>query len=90
MKSLGVKRSIVIRGHKTSVSIEDAFWQGLKEIALRQRTTLSNIIADIDAHRQHGNLSSVIRIYVLDRLRAPASNYSGQREDGFNLDQRLG
>jgi predicted DNA-binding ribbon-helix-helix protein len=90
MKSLVVKRSIVVHGHKTSVSLEDAFWQGLKEIALSQRTTLSNMVADIDARRQHGNLSSVIRLYVLDRLRVPASNYSEQRENGFDLDKKLG
>jgi predicted DNA-binding ribbon-helix-helix protein len=69
MKSLVVKRSIVIDGHKTSVSLEDAFWTGLKEIALGQKTTLSNMVGDIDTQRQQGNLSSAIRLFVLDRTR---------------------
>jgi predicted DNA-binding ribbon-helix-helix protein len=71
MKSLVVKRSIVIGGHKTSISLEDAFWSGLKEIAHGQHKTMSNMVGDIDNQRRHGNLSSAIRLFVLDRLRAP-------------------
>lgn len=70
MKSRIIKRSIVIAGHKTSVSLEDAFWQVLKEIALARRTTLSDLVAAIDSQRQHGNLSSAIRLFVLDQVRA--------------------
>lgn len=70
MKSPVVKRSIVIAGHKTSVSLEDAFWKGLKEIALNRRMTLSDLVATIDAERQHGNLSSAIRLFVLDHYQA--------------------
>jgi hypothetical protein len=55
MKSLVVKRSIVIAGHKTSVSLEDAFWGGLKEIAHRQQMTLSTMVGEIDSGRQQGN-----------------------------------
>ncbi len=73
MKSPIVKRSIVIGGHKTSVSLEDAFWSGLKEIALGQHTTLSNTVAEIDRCRQQSNLSSAIRLFVLDRVRARPS-----------------
>src|SRR5262245_6324495 len=62
MKSLVVKRSVVIDGHKTSVSLEDAFWSDLKEIAHTQRATLSKVIAEIDKGRQ-GNLSSAIRLF---------------------------
>ena len=65
MKSPVVKRSIVIGGHKTSVSLEDEFWTQLKEIAGASQTTLSRLIAQIDEGRQHGNLSSAIRVYVL-------------------------
>jgi predicted DNA-binding ribbon-helix-helix protein len=90
MKSLVLKRSIVVHGHKTSVSLENAFWQGLKEIALSQRTTLSNLVADIDRHRQHGNLSSVIRLFVLDRLRARASNYSDQPANDPSMEKIFG
>jgi predicted DNA-binding ribbon-helix-helix protein len=66
MKSSVIKRSIMIDGHKTSVSLEDAFWRGLKEIARGQQATLSNVVAEIDKSRQHGNLSSAIRLFVLD------------------------
>jgi predicted DNA-binding ribbon-helix-helix protein len=69
MKSPVVKRSIVIAGHKTSVSLEDAFWQGLKEIAGGRDMTLSDLVATIDTERQHGNLSSAIRLFVLDFYR---------------------
>jgi predicted DNA-binding ribbon-helix-helix protein len=73
MKSPVVKRSIVIAGHKTSVSLEDAFWQGLKEIAGERDVTLSDLVATIDSERRHGNLSSAIRLFVLDRYRAHMS-----------------
>src|SRR6476660_3925743 len=65
MKSPVVKRSVVLAGHKTSVSLEDAFWQGLKDIATSRRTTLSDLISSIDADREHGNLSSAFRLLVL-------------------------
>jgi predicted DNA-binding ribbon-helix-helix protein len=70
MKSPVVKRSIVIATHKTSVSLEDAFWSALKEIAGQRSMTLSDLVASIDSDRRHGNLSSAIRIFVLDHFRA--------------------
>lgn len=60
-----VKRSIVIAGHKTSVSLEDAFWKCLRAIAADREMTLSELVALIDKDRQHGNLSSHIRLFVL-------------------------
>ena len=69
MKSPVVKRSIVIAGHKTSVSLEDAFWKGLKDIANGRELTLSDLVASIDTDRRHGNLSSAIRLFVLDHYR---------------------
>ena len=48
MNSQVVKRSIVIHGHKTSVSLEDAFWTGLREIAQAQHTTLSTLVEELD------------------------------------------
>jgi predicted DNA-binding ribbon-helix-helix protein len=72
MKSLVAKHSVVIAGHKTSVSLEELFWRELKEIAERQSVTLSTMVADIDAHRRQGNLSSAIRLFVLDRVRSQA------------------
>jgi predicted DNA-binding ribbon-helix-helix protein len=71
-----IKRSIVIAGHKTSVSLEEAFWRSLKEIARERGTTLSELVASIDSNRRHGNLSSAIRLFVLDHYR------SGQRGPG--------
>jgi predicted DNA-binding ribbon-helix-helix protein len=70
MKSPVVKRSIVIAGHKTSVSLEDAFWKGLKEIAGERNVTLSDLVASIDTDRRQGNLSSAIRLFVLDHYRS--------------------
>jgi len=70
MKSPVVKRSIVIAGHKTSVSLEDAFWRGLKEIAGGRDMTLSDLVSTIDSDRRHGNLSSAIRLFVLDFYRS--------------------
>ena len=66
MRSAVVKRSVVIAGHKTSVSLEDAFWKGVKEIANSRNRTMSDLIASIDAQRKHANLSSAIRLFVLD------------------------
>jgi predicted DNA-binding ribbon-helix-helix protein len=73
MKSPVVKRSIVIAGHKTSVSLEDAFWKGLKDIAIARQVTLSDLVASIDTERRHGNLSSAIRLFVLDHYRAQSN-----------------
>jgi predicted DNA-binding ribbon-helix-helix protein len=70
LKSAVVKRSIVVAGHKTSVSLEDAFWQGLKDIAKSRDMTLSDIVGYIDGHRENGNLSSTIRLFVLEYARA--------------------
>jgi predicted DNA-binding ribbon-helix-helix protein len=66
MKSTVVKRSIVVAGHKTSVSLEDAFWNGLKEIVRERHMTLSELVTEIDAQRQLANLSSALRLFVLD------------------------
>jgi predicted DNA-binding ribbon-helix-helix protein len=76
MKSPVVKRSIVIAGHKTSVSLEDAFWRGLKEIAIGRDKTLSDLVAEIDTERQHGNLSSAIRLFVLDHYWAKTNGHA--------------
>jgi len=80
MKSPVVKRSIVIAGHKTSVSLEDAFWRGLKEIASGPDMTLSDLVAAIDSERQHGNLSSAIRLFVLDFYRNQLSDHNEGRD----------
>ena len=78
MKSPVIKRSIVIAGHKTSVSLEDAFWKCLKEIAGGRDVTLSDLVASIDSERRHGNLSSAIRLFVLDHYRTQTSTSAGE------------
>jgi predicted DNA-binding ribbon-helix-helix protein len=72
MKSPVVKRSIVVAGHKTSVSLEEAFWNGMKEISNERGLTLSELVGEIDGMRQQGNLSSAIRLFVLDHFRKRA------------------
>jgi predicted DNA-binding ribbon-helix-helix protein len=73
MKSPIVKRSVVLAGHKTSVSLEDAFWRGLKDIAWSRGTTLSDLINGIDLDRECGNLSSALRLFVLNHYQTQAA-----------------
>ena len=69
MKSAVVKRSITLDGRRTSVALEDTFWTGLKEIAHFQRVSVAKLIAAIDTTRKQSNLSSAIRIFVLEHFR---------------------
>ena len=89
MKSLVVKRSIVIAGHKTSVSLEEPFWLGLKEIAQGHHLTLSNMVGDIDTHRHQGNLSSAIRLFVLDNVRQRAATTNTVRPGADTRTQEI-
>ncbi len=86
MKSPVVKRSIVIAGHKTSVSLEDAFWKGLKEIAGGRDMTLSDLVSTIDSDRRHGNLSSAIRLFVLDYYRSQIPGHQSEQPHGTPRD----
>ena len=61
-----VKRSLTISGHRTSVSLEEAFWRRLKALAAERALSLSALIAKIDAARGEANLSSAIRVFVLE------------------------
>jgi predicted DNA-binding ribbon-helix-helix protein len=79
MKSSVIKRPIMIVGRRTSVSVEDAFWKGLQEIAKRRHETLSHLVTSINADRQCANLSSAIRLYVL-------GFYRDQHQAGAALD----
>jgi predicted DNA-binding ribbon-helix-helix protein len=63
------KRSVTVAGHRTSVSLEAAFWNSLKEIAIARGVSLNALIAEIDSRRA-GNLSSALRIFVLETLKA--------------------
>jgi predicted DNA-binding ribbon-helix-helix protein len=73
VKSHIVKRSIRLAGQKTSVSLEDKFWTALKGIAGDRHVTMSELVSDIDAQRQHGNLSSALRLFVLEYHRRKAA-----------------
>jgi predicted DNA-binding ribbon-helix-helix protein len=69
MKSPIVKHSVIIRGHKTSVSLEREFWTALKEVSEQRGITMTYLVSTIDAERKHANLSSAIRLFVLDYYR---------------------
>jgi len=66
LRSQVTKRSLVVGGHKTSVSLEDAFWIELRSIAHRLGVHLSQLVGSIDSERQHSNLSSAIRLFVFE------------------------
>jgi predicted DNA-binding ribbon-helix-helix protein len=70
MKSAIAKRSVVIGGHKTSVSLEEPFWNAVRAIADSQQVTVSSLLRQINLDRRHANLSSAIRIFVLEQTRA--------------------
>jgi predicted DNA-binding ribbon-helix-helix protein len=80
MKSLVAKRSIAIAGHKTSVTLEEAFWNGLKEIASDRNLTLSELVTAIDSERPNANLSSAIRLFVLDHYRTMTGSAADTRK----------
>jgi predicted DNA-binding ribbon-helix-helix protein len=86
MKSSVVKRSIVLAGHKTSVSLEEAFWNGLKGIPMGRRQSLSDLIGIIGAERQHGNLSSAVRLFVLNHCQVRSSNEPVTHSGGYEPD----
>ena len=73
MKSSIVKRSVVIGGHKTSVSLEEPFWTDLKQIAHAQHMTLSALVAQIDGTREQSNLSSAIRLSMTKKFKRRGS-----------------
>jgi predicted DNA-binding ribbon-helix-helix protein len=65
------KRSVEIAGHRTSLSLEEAFWRALKRIAANEGVSVNTLVERIDRERG-GNLSSAVRVYVLERLEAEA------------------
>ncbi len=74
------KRSVVVSGHKTSVSLEDAFWRELARVAHRQGVSVNHLIGAIDAARA-GGLSSAIRIFVLEELRERTAGGSAPQQN---------
>jgi len=79
MKSAITKRSVVIGGHKTSVSLEEPFWNAVREIAGNQQMTVSSLLRQIDLDRRNSNLSSAIRVYVLENVRGQMAAAPQQR-----------
>ena len=73
-----VKRSVSIAGHRTSISLEEPFWEVLREIAEREMLSIQALIGRIDAERGEQNLSSAIRVFVLDDLRRRLSTAIGE------------
>lgn len=74
------KRSLTISGHRTSISLEDAFWDGLQAIADRNTCSLASLVADVDRGRGEANLSSAVRVFVLNSLKADAGQGSPATE----------
>ena len=70
MPSPVLKRSVVLSGHKTSISLEEPFWQALREIAAEREMTTSALLNSIASKRVEGNLSSALRVAVLQHFRA--------------------
>jgi predicted DNA-binding ribbon-helix-helix protein len=82
-----LKRSISVSGHKTSISLEDEFWNCLREIAeQRGEKYVSKLIGDINAEREFGNLSSAIRMYILRHYRDQVVQ---QKDETPRLDLRI-
>lgn len=65
-----LKRSFTIAGHRTSISLEAAFWSALKALAAEERVSVANLISRIDGQRGDGGLSSAVRVWILDRYRS--------------------
>jgi predicted DNA-binding ribbon-helix-helix protein len=80
-KSPIVKRGVLFAGHKTSVSLEDAFWNAVREIAAKRGVTIGKLVSAIDNKRRHENLSSTLRVFVLRYYRVLAKRRAalGQR-----------
>jgi predicted DNA-binding ribbon-helix-helix protein len=80
MKSAIVKRSVVLNGHKTSVSLENEFWEGLRDIGDAKNAKLSELVRQVDQDRSNGNLSSAIRVFVLSHFRGQPQDAAPQVE----------
>jgi predicted DNA-binding ribbon-helix-helix protein len=79
-KSRVEKRSVVIAGRGTSICLENPFWTAVKDIAAGRDMTVSDLVAFINAERRHGNLSSAVRLFVLDFYRNELSHQMSRRD----------
>lgn len=73
MTSRVIKRSVSIAGHSTSISLEEPFWTELRRLAASRGETLAALIAEIDGQRGEANLSSALRLFVLEAVKSEAS-----------------
>jgi predicted DNA-binding ribbon-helix-helix protein len=87
LKSRVIKRSLVVGGHKTSVSLEDSFWNELRAIAHNRGLHLSQLVGSIDSERQYCNLSSAIRLFVFEHSRNRAHDGHAQTHDGHGQNE---
>lgn len=76
-----IKRSLSIAGHATSISLEEPFWAELKTMAQAHGTSLASLVAEIDGRRGRTNLSSALRVHVLENVQARVSAAAGQTLD---------
>ena len=76
MKSAVIKRSVVINGRKTSVSLENEFWDALRQVAKQSNVTVARLLVEIERSRTTINLSSAIRIFLLNHFRTQNSDLS--------------
>jgi len=89
VKSNIVKRSVVVDGHKTSVSLEEAFWNGMKRVVAERGIAVSELIREIDTERKQANLSSAIRLFLLGYYRSRAVAMGDQpKQPGYSLNGR--
>ena len=82
MRSSIVKRSVIIGGHKTSVSLEQAFWDAVREIAAQRQISVSTLLHEIDSAREQANLSSAIRVFVFEHYRALSRSKGPHHQGG--------
>jgi predicted DNA-binding ribbon-helix-helix protein len=90
MKSSVIKRSIMLAGRRTSICLEDVFWKSLREIADARHETLSQLVTTIDSKRQHANLSSAVRLFVLGFYRDQCVDYQSRPSEQIVRPIRLG
>lgn len=80
------KRSVIIAGHRTSVSLEPEFWSALKDIALQRNVSINELVTEIDGQRR-GNLSSALRVHVLTFLQTRLAASAETREGAVVVDE---
>jgi predicted DNA-binding ribbon-helix-helix protein len=86
MKSHVAKRSVNVAGRKTSVSLEEAFWESMKEISRTRRLAVSDLVDEINSNRHEGNLSSAIRLFVLTYFKDRGAAGAGSELGGETAD----